>query len=86
MESEVTFQERWAKFCANPENDVYFSNKKEEKFKTFPDTKKIILELAEGEMRTANAHAFVLWKHFSVYIHYSTITEQFETGIDTRHL
>lgn len=74
------------KFLDNPENDKYFKNKKKFEFKNFPSITSIVQQLPKTELGKANAAAFILWRHFSHYVHYTMLTFELEITKETREI
>ena len=72
------FEKEWFLFAREESNEVFFKvvkpQPRPEDLKSFPDTASIIRSLPVSQLAAVNANAFVLWKQFSGYVHYSSIT------------
>lgn len=75
-----------AEFLENPENDRYFKNKAKFQFKDFPTVIEMTRLLPQTDLGLANAHAFVVWRHLSHYVHFSLFTYQLESDEATREI
>ncbi|EOZ98903.1 hypothetical protein A33Q_0886 [Indibacter alkaliphilus LW1] len=73
-------------FLQNPNNDIFFQEKSEFKFKKFKTVQQLVDNLPETEIGQANVHAFILWKFLSQYIHFSNLTFYMENQEETRKI
>jgi hypothetical protein len=64
-------EEGWQELISAPENHIYFKNVGERKWKVFPTVRSIVDNLPFTKISKANAHAFVVWKMLSNYVHFS---------------
>jgi hypothetical protein len=75
-----------AEFLGNPENDRYFKNKAKFEFKDFPSVTAMTRLLPQTDLGLANAHAFVVWRHLSHYVHFSLFTYQLQSDEAIREI
>lgn len=72
------FEKEWFLFAREQSNEIFFKvvkpQPRPDDLKSFPSTASIIRNLPVSQLAAANANAFVLWKQFSGYVHYSSIT------------
>lgn len=83
MATEQSSKEQFENFKTAPENQIYFTDGK---WKTFPKTRELIISLPNTELGKNNAHAFVLWKYFSGYTHFSPIVSKFDEDYAWRYI
>lgn len=89
--TDAYLKEQWDDFLGNPDNDIYFSNKDSRTFKSFTDATSIMVNLSADDdlaklVSKANAHALILWKLLSTYVHFSTMTVLLEKGTESRDI
>lgn len=78
MVNRPMFEKEWFLFAREQSNEIFFKVVKPQPrpgdLKSFPTTATIIRNLPVSRLAAVNANAFVLWKQFSGYVHYSSIT------------
>lgn len=85
MYNNDTYQARLDTFRQREENHVYFSNAAFD-WKSFPTTRDLVVNLPETELGKANAHAFILWKYFSNYVHFSPVVSKVSQKDEFRYI
>ena len=81
------FQELKEVFNGKPENDKYFSNKENFKFKGFLTLSKVADSIVHSrDVEIFKDRAFYLWKDFSSFVHYSNTSFYLETNPDPINL
>jgi len=71
-------------FANREENDAYFSNKAEFRFKKFKKLSEIATGIEDFELSKLSQRAFYFWKDTSEFIHYSNTTFEKEINPDNR--
>lgn len=73
-------------FTSNPNNDIFFANKEDFRFKKFPSMQQLVDSLPNTDIGKANIHSFVIWKFLSQYVHFSNLTFYLENDADSRQI
>ena len=82
--NEKTAAQRKEEFQQNADHTIYFKDKENFKFKDFPNTTKLADKLANEAKSSSNAHALLVWKLLSNYVHYSGLIDSLEQNKENR--
>jgi hypothetical protein len=79
--NNVEFQALKDIFTGKPENDKYFTNKAEFRFKNFLTLSQVVERISHSrEVEIFRDRAFYLWKEFSSFVHFSNSSFYLETN------
>ena len=85
--TNVEFQKLKDTFAGKAENERYFIDKENFKFKTFMPLSKVVENITHSrEVEIYRDRAFYLWKEFSSFVHYANVSFYLENNADPLNL